>query len=56
MASKHSKYELDLELELQNLNEEKQRIIAERQKIEHKIQRERELEMLRKEKNSVKRA
>ena len=40
MACKCSKYELELELELQYIKEEKQRIIAE---IEHEIQREREL-------------
>ena len=53
MASKRSKYLLDLELELQYLKEEKQRVIAERQKLEHEIQRERELEMLQKEKTRL---
>ena len=53
MASKRSKYELELELELQYLKEETQRVIAERQKLEHEIQRERELEMLQKEKTRL---
>ena len=47
MASKRSKYELELDLE------ETQNVIAERQKIENKIQREKELEMLRKEKTRL---
>ena len=37
MASKRSKYELELDLELQRLKEETQKVIAERQKIEHKL-------------------
>ena len=53
MASKRSKYELELDLELQSLKEEKQRIIAERQKIEHENQRKRELEMLLREKSRL---
>ena len=53
MASKRSKYELELDLELQRLKEETQKVIAERQKLEHEIQRERELEMLQKEKTRL---
>ena len=53
MASKRSKYELELDLEIQRLKEETQKVIAERQKLEHEIQRERELEMLQKEKTRL---